>query len=149
MSQDNLIQENLNDESIEIDEQEYEENFNTENVVDEAKSTNDDIDNLVKNFDHKNENEILQIINSKSLSEGQIVSLLKLGKKDINIALAKSQKLSDKHIDILIENSVYMVISNIIKYQKLSDLNRKKLYEKISKMPMIYKEIINEFKDGQ
>ena len=57
----------------------------------------------LSSFKPQDENEILKEIKEKELSEDEISSLINLGKKDILIALARSQKLSSDQIkDMLV-----------------------------------------------
>ncbi|MBE2985115.1 hypothetical protein CCAL9344_07315 [Campylobacter sp. RM9344] len=105
--------------------------------------------NLAQNFNHENENKILNLIAKGEFTDEEIKALLDLNKKDINIALSKHTNLKDEFIEILIENSVYMVVSNIIKFQNLNEKNREKLIDKVTKMPEFYKDVIRDLKEGK
>ncbi|MCR4941695.1 MAG: hypothetical protein K5978_02735 [Campylobacter sp.] len=96
-----------------------------------------------------NENEILTHIKDDKLETAEIDKLLALNKKDINIALARCQNLNDTQVATLIKNGVYMVISNLIDFQNLSEENKTNLIEKMQKMPKLYSELLTKFGSKQ
>ena len=82
------------------------------------------------------------------MSESEISSLVNLGKKDITIALARSQKLNAAQIEALLPNAPYMAVKMLIERQDIAAV-RDKILAKISARGELYKEMIAEYKGGK
>ncbi|EAT99855.1 hypothetical protein [Campylobacter curvus] len=103
---------------------------------------------ILADFSPENENKILAVIKNESLSESEISSLVNLGKKDIMITLARSQKLNAAEIEALLPNAPYMAVKMLIEHQDIAAV-RDKILAKISARPELYKEMIAEYKGGK
>ena len=99
----------------------------------------------LSNFKPQDENEILKEIKEKELSEDEISSLINLGKKDILIALARSQKLSSAQIKDMLPNSPYLAVCLLVEKQDISEVMAE-ILEKIKPHPELYKELIAKYK---
>ncbi|MGF7440788.1 hypothetical protein [Campylobacter concisus] len=99
----------------------------------------------LSNFKPQDENEILKEINEKELSEDEISSLINLGKKDILIALARSQKLSSTQIKEMLPNASYMAVCLLVEKQDISEV-KAEILEKIEPHAELYKELIAKYK---
>lgn len=96
-------------------------------------------------FKPQDENEILKEIKEKELSEEEISSLINLGKKDILIAIARSQKLSSAQIKDMLPNSPYLAVCLLVEKQDISEVMAE-ILEKIKPHPELYKELIAKYK---
>ena len=96
-------------------------------------------------FKHQDENEILKEIKEKELSEDEISSLINLGKKDIMIALARSQKLNSTQIKEMLPNAPYLAVCLLVEKQDISEV-RDEILEKIKPHAELYKELIAKYK---
>ena len=96
-------------------------------------------------FKPQDENEILNEIKEKELSEEEISSLINLGKKDILIAIARSQKLSSAQIKDMLPNSPYLAVCLLVEKQDISEVMAE-ILEKIKPHPELYKELIAKYK---
>ena len=99
----------------------------------------------LSNFKSQDENEILKEIKEKELSEDEISSLINLGKKDILIALARSQKLSSAQIKNMLPNAPYLAVCLLVEKPDISEV-RAKILEKIKPHAELYKELIEKYK---
>ena len=99
----------------------------------------------LSNFKPQDENEILKEINEKELSEDEISSLINLGKKDILIALARSQKLNSAQIKEMLPNASYMAVCLLVEKQDISEV-KAEILEKIEPHAEFYKELIAKYK---
>ena len=99
----------------------------------------------LSNFKPQDENEILKEIKEKELSEEEISSLINLGKKDILIALARSQKLSSTQITDMLPNAPYLAVCLLVEKQGISEV-RAEILEKIKPHAELYKELIAKYK---
>ena len=95
----------------------------------------------LSSFKPQDENEILKEIKEKELSEDEISSLINLGKKDILIALARSQKLSSTQIKEMLPNATYLAVEK----QDISEV-KAEILEKIEPHAELYKELIAKYK---
>lgn len=102
----------------------------------------------LSNFKPQDENEILKEIKEKELSENEISSLINLGKKDILIALARSQKLSSDQIKDMLLNAPYLAVCLLVEKQDISEV-RAEILEKIKPHPELYKELIAKYKGAK
>uniref|UniRef100_UPI00404818BB hypothetical protein n=1 Tax=Aliarcobacter sp. TaxID=2321116 RepID=UPI00404818BB len=84
------------------------------------------------------------IAQRKDLNSDEIIKLINDGNKDIIINLTKYQKLKEEHIDKIIENSVYLSKKNLLQYQELSELQRKKLLDIMNLNKSFYSELIKK-----
>ena len=96
-------------------------------------------------FKPQDENEILKEIKEKELSEDEISSLINLGKKDILIALARSQKLNSAQIKDMLPNTPYLAVCLLVEKQDISEV-RAEILEKIKPQAELYKELIAKYK---
>ena len=96
-------------------------------------------------FKPQDENEILKEIKEKELSEEEISSLINLGKKDILIALAKSQKLNSTQIKDMLPNAPYMAVCLLVEKQDISEV-KAEILDKIESHAELYKELIAKYK---
>ena len=96
-------------------------------------------------FKPQDENEILKEIKEKELSEDEISSLINLGKKDILIALARSQKLNSAQIKEMLQNAPYLAVCLLVEKQDISEV-RAEILEKIKPHAELYKELIAKYK---
>ncbi|WP_148799654.1 hypothetical protein [Campylobacter concisus] len=96
-------------------------------------------------FKPQDENEILKEINEKELSEDEISTLINLGKKDILIALARSQKLNSAQIKDMLLNASYMAVCLLVEKQDISEV-KAEILEKIEPHAELYKELITKYK---
>ena len=99
----------------------------------------------LSSFKPQDENEILKEINEKELSEDEISSLINLGKKDILIALARSQKLNSAQIKEMLPNAPYMAVCLLVEKQDISEV-KAEILEKIEPHAEFYKELIAKYK---
>ena len=99
----------------------------------------------LSSFKPQDENEILKEIKEKELSEEEISSLINLGKKDILIAIARSQKLSSAQIKDMLPNSPYLAVCLLVEKQDISEVMAE-ILEKIKPHPELYKELIAKYK---
>ena len=99
----------------------------------------------LSNFKPQDENEILKEIKEKELSEDEISSLINLGKKDILIALARSQKLSSAQIKEMLPNAPYLAVCFLVEKQDISEVGAE-ILEKIKPHAELYKELIAKYK---
>lgn len=106
----------------------------------------------------KESNDYESIINSKDmcfqvfkisiskrddLTENEILELIKDGNKDILINISKNKNLKNEHINLIIENSVYLTKKSLIEYQNLTDGQRARLIEIMNNNKNIYQDLIN------
>ena len=99
----------------------------------------------LSSFKPQDENEILKEIKEKELSENEISSLINLGKKDILIALARSQKLSSAQIKEMLLNAPYLAVCLLVEKQDINEV-RAEILEKIKPHAELYKELIAKYK---
>ena len=99
----------------------------------------------LSSFKPQDENEILKEIKEKELSEEEISSLINLGKKDILIAIARSQKLSSAQIKDRLPNAPYLAVCLLVEKQDISKV-RAEILEKIKPHAELYKELIAKYK---
>ena len=99
----------------------------------------------LSNFKPQDENEILKEIKEKELSEEEISSLINLGKKDILIALARSQKLNSAQIKEMLLNAPYLAVYLLVEKQDISEV-RAEILEKNKPHAELYKELIAKYK---
>ncbi|WP_149723355.1 hypothetical protein [Campylobacter concisus] len=99
----------------------------------------------ISNFKPQDENEILKEIKEKELSKDEISSLINLGKKDILIALARSQKLNSTQIKDMLPNAPYLAVCLLVEKQDISEV-RAEILEKIKLHAELYKELIAKYK---
>ncbi|QKF60792.1 hypothetical protein [Campylobacter curvus] len=124
------------------------EELNPKNSALEQDSAMQDRAKILADFSPENENKILAVIKNESLSESEISSLVNLGKKDITIALARSQKLNAAEIEALLPNAPYMAVKMLIEHQDIAAV-RDKILAKISARGELYKEMIADYKGGK
>lgn len=124
------------------------EELNAKDSALEQDSAMQDRAKILADFSPENENKILAIIKNESLSESEISSLVNLGKKDITIALARSQKLNAAEIEALLPNAPYMAVKMLIEHQNIAAV-RDKILAKISARSELYKEMIADYKGGK
>ncbi|CAD7288540.1 hypothetical protein [Campylobacter suis] len=98
---------------------------------------------ILENFDVQNEGKILELIATKKLESLQITNLIKLNKKDINIALARSQKLDKEQILLMLPDAVYMAVKFLLAQEATKDI-KEHIISKMQEKPTIYKEILIE-----
>ncbi|MCD8213361.1 MAG: hypothetical protein LUC34_04870 [Campylobacter sp.] len=121
---------------------------NPQNIVSEKKLADSERERAFVVFKPENENEILRLIKDEILSESEISSLIKFNKKDINIALARSQKLNDAQIEAMLPNAPYLAVRMLIEHQDIA-ASKDKILAKITAKPELYKELIADFKGGK
>ncbi len=85
----------------------------------------------------------ISISKRDDLTENEILELIKDGNKDILINLSKNKNLNNEHINLIIENSVYLTKKNLIEYQDLTDGQRARLIEIMNNNKNIYQDLIN------
>ena len=124
------------------------EELNAKNGASEQDLAIQDRAKILADFSPENENKILAVIKNESLSESEISSLVNLGKKDITIALARSQKLNAAEIEALLSNAPYMAVKMLIEHQDIAAV-RDKILAKISSRGELYKEMIADYKGGK
>ncbi|WP_169777997.1 hypothetical protein [Campylobacter curvus] len=124
------------------------EELNAKNSALEQDLAMQDRAKILADFSPENENKILAVIKNESLSESEISSLVNLGKKDITIALARSQKLNAAEIEALLPNAPYMAVKMLIEHQDIAAV-RDKILAKISARGELYKEMIADYKGGK
>ncbi|WP_295146260.1 hypothetical protein [uncultured Campylobacter sp.] len=101
---------------------------------------------ILSEFSPQNEGEILELIGSKKLSDEEISRLIAFNKKDIFIALARSQKLNAAHLEAMIPSAPYLAVELIIANQDYAPV-REALVKKVAVRPEIYKELIAKYKE--
>lgn len=99
----------------------------------------------LSSFKSQDENEILKEIKEKELSEDEISSLINLGKKDILISLARSQKLSSTQIKEILPNAPYLAVCLLVEKQDISEV-KAEILDKIEPHAELYKELIAKYK---
>ena len=99
----------------------------------------------LSNFKPQDENEILKEIKEKELSVDEISSLINLGKKDILIALARSQKLNSAQIKEMLSNAPYLAVCLLVEKQDISEV-KAEILDKIEPHTELYKELIAKYK---
>jgi len=107
------------------------------------------IDKLSKEFSSminsnlvKNQGNNSYIATRNDLSDDDIYLLIKNGSKETIMNLVRYQKLLDKHIDLIIPNSVYLTKRFLIENQSLSSKHKEELFILMKKQPTAYKDII-------
>ncbi|MGG7049119.1 MULTISPECIES: hypothetical protein [unclassified Campylobacter] len=108
-----------------------------------AELTSDETE-ILENFAVQNEGKILEIIKTKRLLPAQITNLIKLNKKDINIALARSQKLSTEQILLMLPEATYLAVKFLLTQEQAQGV-KEHIIAKMQAKPAIYKEILIEF----
>ena len=101
---------------------------------------------ILSEFSPQNEGGILELIGSKKLSDEEISRLIGFNKKDIFIALARSQKLNAAHLEAMIPSAPYLAVELIIANQDYAPV-REALVKKVAARPEIYKELIAKHKE--
>lgn len=86
----------------------------------------------------------IEITKRNDLEQNEIDFLMNINNKDILINLAKYQKLLDHNIEFIIENSVFLSITNLIEFQVLSDNQKIKLLEKMNNHKNAYISLIEK-----
>ncbi|MFX4281612.1 hypothetical protein ACOL3J_04945 [Aliarcobacter butzleri] len=85
----------------------------------------------------------ITISQRNDLTGNEILELIKDGNKDILINISKNKNLKNEHINLIIENSVYLAKKNLIEYQNLTDDQRRRLVELMNNNRNIYQDLIN------
>lgn len=85
----------------------------------------------------------ISISKRDDLTENEILELIKDGNKDILINISKNKNLKNEHINLIIENSVYLTKKSLIEYQNLTDGQRARLIEIMNNNKNIYQDLIN------
>ena len=87
--------------------------------------------------------QVFKISISKRDDLNEILELIKDGNKDILINISKNKNLKNEHINLIIENSVYLTKKSLIEYQNLTDGQRARLIEIMNNNKNIYQDLIN------
>lgn len=85
----------------------------------------------------------ISISQRNDLTENEILELIKDGNKDILINISKNKNLKNEHINLIIENSVYLTKKNLIEYQNLTDDQKARLIELMNNNRNMYQDLIN------
>lgn len=97
--------------------------------------------------DEQGENEILEKIKNEILDENYKSELIKSGKKDILIAIARHQDLSDLDFENMLLNAPYLCVKELSKKSNLTPQMINLLFKKTAKQPRLYADIIKALKD--